>query len=93
MESAATLLEHPTLPLNAAQRAFLAFHAEHLVTEWRWHFAGTQLRASAAGGVATLWKDDLEALVAWGLLVKGVGCADVALTEAGRDIATEPTDA
>lgn len=33
---------------------------------------------------ATIWRDDLEALVELGFLVAGPGCADHHITELGR---------
>jgi hypothetical protein len=72
-------------PLTPPQRAFLALHASpNPPHTWRWHFAGTQLRACGDAGCATLWKDDVTQLVTWGLLKWGHGCADVVLTELGR---------
>lgn len=70
--------------LNPAQRAFLSLHL-HPVECHQWHFVGTQLRAQAEGISCTIWRDDLEHLIRLGLLVRGLGCADVAITEQGRE--------
>jgi hypothetical protein len=72
--------------LNAAQMAFLALHAASQPPHtWRWHFAGSALRATGEAGSATIWADDLDALVEAGHLRRGVGCADCHVTMAGRD--------
>jgi hypothetical protein len=80
-------LSPPAPPtLTAPQRAFLALHAAPTPPHtWRWHFAGSALRATSEGGCATIWADDLDALVAAGLLAKGPGCADCYVTDLGRD--------
>jgi hypothetical protein len=71
--------------VNSAQRAFLRLHAAPTPPQhWKWHFAGTQLRATSEGGTRTIWRDDLDALVGAGLLRKGAGCADYYVTDAGR---------
>jgi hypothetical protein len=74
---------------NAAQQRFLRFHTR-LVEKWRWHFVETQLRAyTEHGQTATIWKDDLAELLHRGLMFKGMGAADVHLTEQGRVFAHE----
>ena len=70
--------------MTPTQRTFLAFHVSHTVERWRWHFLGTQLRAHAGRRTATIWKDELDALLEAGLMFKGAGCADVHATETGR---------
>jgi hypothetical protein len=76
----------PFVP-NDAQMRFLRFHVRYLVTSWRWHFVGTQLRAHAEGGQsATIWRDDIEQLVVKGLMRWGVGCADCSITLTGREL-------
>lgn len=77
----------PLQPLSPAQCAFLDLHAHNVVTSWRWHFCETQLRATAGLRKATIWRDDLEDLVARGLMTRGVGYS-MALTELGREAAT-----
>jgi hypothetical protein len=79
----------PTLPLSAAQLAFLRFHcAPNPPHMWRWHFLGTQLRATAEAGSVTISSRELNALVSAGLMRRGAGCADVAVTALGRSIAS-----
>jgi hypothetical protein len=77
----------PAAPaLSPAARAFLALHAApNPPHTWRWHFAGSALRATSEGGCAAIWLDDLDALVAAGLLGRGPGCADCYVTDLGRD--------
>lgn len=71
--------------LSAPQRAFLRLHAAPSPPQhWKWHFAGTQLRATSEGETRTIWRYDLDALVGAGLLRKGEGCADYYVTDAGR---------
>jgi hypothetical protein len=78
-------MERIAPPLNRAQTAFLALHAGPTSPHtWQWHFAGSALRATGETGSATIWRDDLEHLIRRGLLRKGVGCADVTITEQGR---------
>lgn len=73
----------PTLPhLSHTQRSFLALHTQPVYCH-RWHFAGTQLRATGEGGSATISQGELDALVLAGLLKRGAGF-DVCLTEPGR---------
>ena len=70
--------------LNNSQRAFLLFHVRHVPVQWQWHFIGTQLRVkSERGRGATIWKDDLEALLVWGLVRRGVG-EIIEVTEWGK---------
>jgi hypothetical protein len=74
--------------MTPAARAFLALHAApNPPHTWRWHFAGSALRATGEAGCATIWADDLDALVAAGLLRKGPGCADCYVTPEGREAA------
>lgn len=73
----------PLQPLSIPQRNFLALHARHIVDRWQWHFVSTQLRAFAGTKSATIWRDELDDLVALGLMQYGVGCADVRILPAG----------
>lgn len=74
--------------MNPSQLRFLAFHHKHTVACWRWHFLGTQLRAtSERGRSVTIWKDDLSELLEAGLLRASHG-ASVQLTALGRDVST-----
>jgi hypothetical protein len=70
-------------PLSIPQRNFLALHARYFVERYRWYFSQTQLRAFAGTESATLWRDELDDLVARGLMQYGVGCADVRILPAG----------
>jgi hypothetical protein len=70
--------------LSVAQTNFLALHAKHVVERSQWHFCDTQLRAHAGRHKATIWRDDLEDLLARGLMERGVGIADMRITDAGR---------
>jgi hypothetical protein len=75
----------PPLALTAPQRAFLALHAAPSPPHtWRWHFAGSALRATGDAGCATIWADELDDLIDAGLLAKGPGCADCYVTDLGR---------
>lgn len=76
----------PLQPLSTPQRNFLALHVRHQVDRWQWYFVCTQLRAFASGRSATIWRDELDDLVARGLMQYGVGCADVKVTEQGREV-------
>ena len=70
--------------MTPAQRAFLAFHAKSSPVQWRWHFLGTQLRAtSERGRSVTLWRDELNELMQAGLLAPSHG-ESVVVTNAGR---------
>jgi hypothetical protein len=81
------------LALSPAQTAFLALHAApNPPHTWRWHFAGSALRATSEGVCATIWLDELDALVAAGLLAKGPGF-DLVVTDLGRAaVAHEPVN-
>lgn len=71
---------------NGAQRRFLEFHTRHVEIAWIWYFLNTQLRAIAVTGhTATIWRDDLDELVRLRLMVRGHGCADYNITNAGRE--------
>jgi hypothetical protein len=57
--------------------------------QWQWHFLYTQLRVKSEHGQgATIWKDDLESLVAAGLMHRGIG-EIVEITDLGRAAAME----
>jgi len=79
-------------PLSAAQLRFMRFHHEHMVEKWSWHFLNSQLRARATvptatvsrNETATIWRRELDELIGRGLMFKGMGVADVHLTDAGR---------
>lgn len=73
----------PLQPLSIPQRNFLRLHALYLVDCHKWHFVCTQLRAFAGTKSATIWRDELDDLVARGLMQYGVGCADVRILPAG----------
>lgn len=78
----------PFLP-SPAQIRFMRLHAWHLVEKWQWHWFQTMLRATTDRGVtATLWVDDVEALVSEGLMEAGMGYA-MTLTAAGREMLAE----
>lgn len=74
----------PVDPLTVAQHNFLALHAAALVTSWQWHFCESQLRAAAGTRKATIWRDELDDLVRWGLMERGTGYS-VAVTAMGRE--------
>lgn len=69
--------------LTVAQRNFLELHALHLVERWQWHFIGTQMRAHAGIRTATIWRDDLDNLIARGLIEESHGVS-YRITDAGR---------
>ena len=72
-------------PLSASQLRFLTLHARHLVTSHQWHLSNSQLRATTdTGRRAYLWRDELDDLVRRNFMARGVGCADVKVTEQGR---------
>ncbi len=73
------------LDLTASQRNFLRLHVKHMVDAWRWHFGKTQLRAHASRRRATIWTDELDDLIARGLMVRGAGEADVYVTMTGKE--------
>lgn len=76
----------PLQPLSPAQVRFLALHVRYLVTEHQWYFVCSQLRATTdTGRRAYLWRDELDDLVARGLMQWGIGCADVKVTPAVLD--------
>lgn len=68
------------------QKAFVAFHARHLVTSWRWVFQGSTLIAEAesSGAKRAISAFEFGGLVDAGL-IDVVGCAGVRLTERGQD--------
>lgn len=70
--------------LSDSQRAFLALHIQHAVDMWQWHFCKTQLRAHAGIRRATIWIDELDDLIARGLMRKGFGVANVYPTIDGK---------
>lgn len=70
--------------LSASQRNFLRLHVKHAVDGWQWHFCNTQLRAHVRRQRATIWIDELNDLIARGLMFKGAGAADVHPTDAGK---------
>lgn len=80
-------MERMTPHLSHTQRSFLALHTQPVYCH-RWHFAGTQLRATGEGGSATISQGELDALVTVGLLKHGVGCADYHVTALGREACT-----
>jgi hypothetical protein len=73
----------PTLAND--QRRFLALHARHLVTSWRWFMSESQMLAETDGR-ARSWisRTSLVELVHRGLVKFTHGQA-VALTDAGRE--------
>lgn len=80
--------EPPAVFLNAEQLRFLWLHASHHVVKWQWHFLETMLRAyTDKGQTASIWRDNLNDLLQRGLLEHGHGCADVRITDLGREFA------
>lgn len=74
--------------LTNEQRRFMWLHARHTVVRWHWQFQGAQLRAfTDKGATATISEIALASLVERGLMLRGHGCADVLLTEAGIEAA------
>lgn len=74
--------------LTNEQLRFMWLHARHVVVRWRWQFQGAQLRAfTERGFTATISENALASLVERGLMLRGVGCADVLLTDAGLEAA------
>lgn len=59
--------------LTPSQLAFLRLHVKHGVDMWQWHFCDSMLRAHAGHRRATIWRDDLDNLIARGMVVRGVG--------------------
>lgn len=86
---AAALVESPSLaPFNPTteQHRFLWLHEKHHVTCWKWIFGGSQLRAFTDKGItATIDRTSLDDMVDAGLMEYGFGCADVNITDAGRE--------
>jgi hypothetical protein len=80
----------PDVPLSGSQLAFLELHTRHIVTEHRWHFQETQLRAKAGTRTATVSAEELGELIRWDLMEPGSGYADVRATAAGRALVGEP---
>jgi len=70
--------------LTFSQRNFLALHALRLVDRWKWHFMETQLRAHAGRRKATIWRVELDNLIARGLIEASHGVS-YRVTEAGRE--------
>ncbi len=77
--------DHPTLavPLSISQRNFLRLHVKYDIDMWQWHFCKTQLRAHVGRRRATIWVDELDDLIARGLMRKGLG-ATVYATSDGK---------
>jgi hypothetical protein len=71
-------------PLSPSQINFLALHIKYHVERWQWHFSDCALRAYTPRRTATIWRDELDALMEMGLMFKGAGCADVHATDLGR---------
>lgn len=74
----------PAAPLSETQLRFLRLHIEHLVEQWTWHFSESMLCARSERRRAYIWRDELNPLLAAGLMEPGHGYADVRVTEAGR---------
>ena len=68
-------------PLTIAQRNFLRLHVKHAVDMWQWHFCKTQLRAHSGRRRATIWVDELDDLIARGLMFRGLGATVYATTD------------
>ena len=69
-------------PLSTAQLNFLTLHVKHAVDMWQWHFCGVQLRAHVGRRRrATIWIDELDDLIARGLMFKGLGATVYATTD------------
>lgn len=80
----------PCSVLDAEQLSFLRLHARRYDPpfKWRWILGGGMLRAYTEGlRSATIDADRLEALVTAGLMQRGPGCADMTITEAGKQAA------
>jgi hypothetical protein len=73
-------------PLSTAQQNFLRLHVKHAVDMWQWHFCKTQIRAHVGRRRATIWIDELDDLIARGLMVRGAGAADTYATMKGMDL-------
>lgn len=69
--------------LTIAQRNFLRLHVKYSVDMWQWHFGKTQLRAHVGLRRATIWVDELNDLIAHGLMLNGLG-ATVYATSDGK---------
>jgi len=70
--------------LTFPQRNFLHLHALRLVNRWQWHFMGTQMRAHAGKRHVTIWRDELDNLIARGLIEASHGVS-YRVTDAGRE--------
>jgi hypothetical protein len=81
--------------LSRSQLAFLSLHVTRHVTEWRWYWFETMLRATANGNggvgvagkrTATIWRDEADALVQAGLMEWGVERAWLRVTANGAEL-------
>lgn len=71
--------------LTVPQRNFLRLHVKRVVYMWQWHLGETQLRAHAGTFRATIWRDELNDLIARGLMYRGTGNI-IGTTTAGREL-------
>src|SRR6185503_12629364 len=69
--------------VTPSQIRFLTLHAKRSVDRWQWHFSGCTLRAWADKRSASLGREELQGLVAAGLMKLGLGVS-VSATPAGR---------
>lgn len=71
----------PLAPLHPDAARFLDLHRHHNVVKWQWLMQDTQFRATTdRGRTATISRDDLDGLIAKGLMERGAGF-DVRLTQ------------
>lgn len=78
----------PDPPLTKAQLAFLRLHSQHLAISWQWVMLESMLRARSDRHGATIWRDELDDLIARGLMTRSHG-ASVAITAAGEAVCKE----
>ena len=71
--------------MTPSQSRFLSFHAKARPVQWRWHFLGTQLRATSERGKSvTLWREEVTELLGLGLLAASHG-ESVIVTDLGKE--------
>ena len=76
--------------LSTSQLNFLALHVKHPAERWQWYFGNTQLRAHAGKTTATIWRDDLDDLIARGCAKVNISTAlKIAFMSANKDFFQE----